>query len=358
MARLAPSYDHGILTNGPLVRRLEEESAARLGTRHAVAVSSCTAGLMLVLRALVPNGRVVMPSFTFSASAHAVAWNGLAPVFAECDPFSFQLDVEDAAARLEGAAAILATHVFGAPCAPVRLERLAAGAGVPVVFDAAHGFGATSGGRPVGSFGAAEVFSLSPTKVVVGGEGGIVTTDDSELAHDVRIGRDYGNPGDYDTRFVGLSARLSELHAAMALESLAGLDDHLRHRHRLARRYRTGLVGIPGLTPQVVTEGDKSTYKDFTICVDPDTYGLARDQLVVALRAEGIDVRCYFSPPVHRQRAYAVQGDDLPITSATADRVLSLPIYAGLADDSLDRVVEVLAGLQSHAGEVQESATG
>lgn len=357
-ARLAPSYDRGILTNGPLVRTLEDESAARLGTLHAVAVSSCTAGLMLVIRALVPKGRVVLPSFTFSASAHAVAWNNLAPVFAECDPLSFQLDVKDATARLEGADALLATHVFGAPCPAEQLEQLAAGMGVPVLFDAAHGFGATRAGRAVGSFGSAEVFSLSPTKVVVGGEGGIVTTDDGALADDIRMGRDYGNPGDYDTRFVGLSARMSELHAAMALESLADLDDHLRHRRRLARRYRAGLSAVPGLTPQAVAAGDESTFKDFTISIDPGTYGLTRDQVVAALQAEGIDVRRYFYPPVHRQRAYAVHGVDLPVTSATAERVLSLPIYAGLPEDALDRVVDVLARLRSHSAEVQAGAAG
>ncbi|HEX5615216.1 MAG TPA: aminotransferase class I/II-fold pyridoxal phosphate-dependent enzyme, partial [Acidimicrobiia bacterium] len=197
VALLAPSYERGMLTNGPLVRELETRVAERLGVRHVVAVASCTTGLMLVLRVLDLRGPVVLPSFTFSASAHAVAWNGLAPRFVDCDAASFQVDLEHAAARLDGAGAVLATHVFGAPCRPEAVEALAERHGIPVVFDAAHGFGATRAGRPLGGFGRAEVFSLTPTKPLVAGEGGLVATDDDDLAHAVRIGRDYANPGDY-----------------------------------------------------------------------------------------------------------------------------------------------------------------
>src|SRR5690606_9641674 len=128
--------------------------------------------------------------------------------------------------------------------------------GLPVVFDAAHGFGATRRGRPLGSFGDAEVFSLSPTKPMTAGEGGIVAMRDGALAEQVRLGVDYGNPGDYDTRFAGLNARMSELHAAVGLESLRELDEHLAVRRDLAARYRAALAGIPGITPQAVDPED------------------------------------------------------------------------------------------------------
>ncbi len=131
MERLAPSYDRGMLTNGPLVRELEAAAAERLGVRHVLAVSACTSGLMLAVRALVPEGRVVLPSMTFSASAHAVAWNGLQPRFAECEPDTFQMDLADAETLLDGAGALMATHIFGAPCRPVEVEQVAARAGIP-----------------------------------------------------------------------------------------------------------------------------------------------------------------------------------------------------------------------------------
>src|SRR5262245_35094563 len=261
MARLRPSYEQGILTNGPLVRDLEARVADRLGVADVVAVASCTAGLMLTIQALVrPNHPVLMPSFTFAATAHAAAWAGTVPRFAECGTDDFLLDLGDAATRLDGSAAIVATHVFGAPCHPERVEALAA-ASIPVVFDAAHAFGATRRGRPVGGFGAAEVFSLSPTKVLVAGEGGLVTTDDAAPAEQVRIGRDYGNPGTYDTTFAGLNARLSEFHAAMALESLSELDEHLARRRQLVATYRAGLAAVPGVRPQHVAADDESSHK-------------------------------------------------------------------------------------------------
>lgn len=356
MARLAPSYERGVLTDGPLGRELEEQVAAQLGVEHVVAVSTCTAGLMLVLRVLELEGSVVMPSFTFSATAHAAAWNGLRPVFAECDPKSFQVDPADAAARLDGAAALLATHVFGAPCAAEQLEELGRRHGIPVLFDAAHAHGARRGDRRVGGLGDAEVFSMTPTKVVIAGEGGLVATNRADIAAAVRIGRDYANPGDYDTRFVGLNARLSELHAATALESLAELDHNLARRRAVATRYRDGLRTVPGIDVQVVDPGDESTFKDFTISVDEAGFGLPRDGVVAALRGRGVDTRCYFSPPVHRQHAYrAVPNGPLPVTDEVAGRVISLPIFPGLALDAVDAVVAILAGVHEHAEEVREA---
>lgn len=358
MARLAPSYERGELTNGRLVRALEEQASERLGAPHVVAVASCTAGLMLTIQALCRDKPVLLPSFTFSASGHAAVWNGCRPVFAECDPYGFQLDVTDAEARLGDAGAILATHVFGAPCQPDAVEKLGRSRGLPVVFDAAHAFGALHEGRPVGSFGDAEVFSLSPTKPVVAGEGGLVATSSNELAGQLRIGRDYGNPGDYDTRFVGLNARMSEFHAAMALESLAILDEQLSRRTAVANRYCEGIADVAGVSTQSVAPGDVSTYKDFSIIVDPVHFGLSRDLLVRALAAEGVDTRNYFDPPVHRQQAYAhVATAALPVTDDVCGRVTSLPMFARLSIAEVDQVVECLVAVHEHAEEIGASVT-
>ncbi|MCZ7535491.1 MAG: DegT/DnrJ/EryC1/StrS family aminotransferase [Acidimicrobiia bacterium] len=351
MKRLEPSYNRGMLTNGPLVRELEDAATERLGTRHAVAVSSCTAGLMLVLRALEPAGPVLVAGFTFSATAHAVAWCGRRPLFAECDPRSFQLDVADSADRMRrtgDVGAILATHLFGAPCRVEDIEALAAEVGVPAAFDAAHAFGARRGDRPVGAFGVAEVFSMSPTKPVVAGEGGIVATNDDAVAESVRIGRDYGNPGDYDTLFVGLNARMSEMHAAVALESLADLAETAAARSAIAQRYTERLAGVPGIAVQHIDPGDVSSWKDFTIQVDEEALGVGRDALAAALRAEGVDTRCYFDPPVHLQQSHAT-GERLPVTEAVAARVVSLPIYPALPLRTVDLIAEAVARVHEHA---------
>jgi dTDP-4-amino-4,6-dideoxygalactose transaminase len=359
MERLRPSYEAGRLSDGPLVRCLEEATAERLGARNVVAVSSATAGLMLTLRIIAPPDRpVVIPSFTFSASAHAVAWNRLVPRFAECDGRTFHLDPYDAESRLGDAGAIMPTHLFGAPCGAERFEALARRAGRALVFDAAHGFGAKRQGRRVGEFGDAEVFSLSPTKLLTSGEGGLVATPHDDVARSVRRGRDYGKSGDDSMEFIGLNARMSELHAALALEALSELDERLARRQELGRRYCEHVDAIPGLRSQAIEPGDEVTYKAFSIVVEPE-YGIERDMVVGALRAEGVDTRCYFWPPVHQQRPYSSLGEaDLPVTTDLASRVVTLPIWPAMSDTDVDAIAEVLATLHERAGEVDLLGAG
>jgi dTDP-4-amino-4,6-dideoxygalactose transaminase len=309
---------------------------------------------MLALRAVEPDGPVVLPSFTFSASAHAISWVGRACVFAECLDDSFHLDCADAAERSDGIGAVMATHVFGAPCPIEDVQQLAAAHGVPVVYDAAHAFGARHDGRPIGGFGAVEVFSLSPTKPVVAGEGGLVATNEDAVAEVVRIGRDYANPGDYDTRFVGLNARMSELHAAVALESFADIETNLAARIEIADAYRRLLADVGGVTPQVVGAGDVSTYKDFTVAVDPDAFGVSRDVLVRALRADGVDTRNYFDPPVHRQQSHRQDPPVvLPTTERASSRVVSLPVYPALTSATVERIAGLVGEIADRADQVE-----
>jgi dTDP-4-amino-4,6-dideoxygalactose transaminase len=343
----------GVLTNGPTVRRLEERAASYLGVQHCVAVSSCTAGLMLVLRASALSGDVVVPSFTFAATAHAVAWNGLRPAFADISPDDLLL-APAAAARATGlrTSAILVTHTYGTPCDVEGLAEVARRAGIRLFFDAAHAFGSRRGETMIGGFGDAEVFSLSPTKVLVAGEGGIIATNDDVLAERCRIGRDYGNPGDYDTRFVGLNARMSELHAATALASFEDLEERIGRRNELAERYRKALAELPGICFPAVADGDRSTYKDFTILVEADEFGVDADRAAEALAAEGVQTRRYYAPPVHRQRAYkslAPGNGSLPVTDWAAARVLTLPLWTGMLDEQVDRVGLALARLAGAA---------
>jgi dTDP-4-amino-4,6-dideoxygalactose transaminase len=344
--RIKAILERGTLTNGPLVRELEEAAAEYLGVAHCVAVASCTAGLMLILKATGVAGDVVVPSFTFAATAHAVAWNGLRPMFADIDPLT--LTLSPAAVRRSAGvrtSAVLATHIYGTPCDIEGLTRVAEEGGIRLFFDAAHAFGSRHAGVPVGGFGDAEVFSLSPTKVMISGEGGIVATNDDLLAERCRIGRDYGNPGDYDCRFVGLNARMSEFHAAIALESMAGLDERIERRNALATRYRQRLGWIPGIAFPVVPAGDRSSYKDFTLLIEPRTFGTDARGLATALSAEGIETRHYYSPPVHATQAYrGLTGTNgrLPVTDRVSSRVVTLPMWTSMTDRQIDRVAEAI----------------
>lgn len=340
----------GQLTNGPYVEELEHRAAEHLGVRHCVAVASCTSGLMLVLRASDLSGDVVLPSFTFAATAHAVAWNGLRPLFADIDPDTLTLSPASVAVAAGArTSAIIATHTYGTPCDVEALADLAEQCGIPLFFDAAHAFGSRRGDRAVGGFGNAEVFSLTPTKPLVAGEGGIIATNDDDLAAACRSGRDYGKEPDYDFRFVGLNARMSEFHAAVALASLGSIEERIQARNDLASSYRQALGQIPGLAFPAIRRGDRSTYKDLTVLVDDRTFGLDAAALAEALAAEGVETRRYYAPPVHRTTAYRVvaNGVRLPVTDDTAARVLTLPLWAGMTDELVDRVAEAIDRIRS-----------
>jgi dTDP-4-amino-4,6-dideoxygalactose transaminase len=349
LGRIEGALATGRITNGALVRELEERVADGLGVGHAVAVSSCTAGLMLVLRAVDATGPVAMPSFTFPATAHAAVWVGGTPVWADVDEASLTLAPSDAALAAPGASALVATHVFGTPCDVEALQAAADEAGVPLVADAAHGLGSRRGGVPLGRFGTAEVFSLSPTKIVLAGEGGIVATGDDAVAEAVRLGRDYGNPGDYDCLFPGLNARMSELHAAVALASFAAVDETVARRNSLVAAFAAALRGARGARLPAVAPGDTSTWKDLTVLVDAAVAGLSGEELARALAAEGVDTRRYYVPPVHRQKAYAGLGParPLPVTDRVAEQVVTVPLWTQMDEATIVRVADAIGRICS-----------
>ena len=205
----------------------------------------------------------------------------------------------------------------------------------------------------IGGFGDAEVFSLSPTKPLVAAEGGIIATDDDLLAERCRIGRDYGNPGDYDCRFVGLNARMSELHAATALASFGDLEERLAARRSLAAAYHGALGGLTGISYPEVRGEDRSTYKDLAVLIDPGLFGLPVAGLADGLAAEGIETRRYYEPPVHLMRAYEGRGrraGDLPVTAWAADSALCLPLWEGMTSLQVRQVAEAVRRIQAWSG--------
>ncbi|SCL25307.1 DegT/DnrJ/EryC1/StrS family aminotransferase [Micromonospora inyonensis] len=351
MERIRAILASGMLTDGPTVAEFEHQAARYLGVEDVVAVNSCTSGLMLVLRCLGRTGDVLLPSFTFMASGHAVMWNGLRPRFADVAPDTFTLDPR--AARAGDPVAILGVHTFGMPADADELAKVAAARGAELILDAAHGFGGRyPDGTRVGSKGLAEVFSLSPTKPLTTAEGGLVATDDRSLAAELRHARNYGNPGDYDSRLVGLNARMTEISAAMGLCALPALDATLDRRRALAGRYVDGLAGLP-LGVQRVPDGCTPVYKDFTILVDPRRFGIDRDRLAQTLAAEGISTRSYFDPPLHRQTAYAsCEPVDLPVTDAIAGQCLTLPLYSHMPESAVDMVIEAIIRAYDHREEL------
>lgn len=325
---------------------LELEIEDKLEIKEALTFPNATSALMLALRALDLKGEVILPSFTFSATGHAVVWNGLTPVFADIDPLTFNIDPDDVERKItDKTSAILAVHVFGNPCDIDKLEKIAKKHNLKLLFDSAHALGSYYKGRPIGGFGDLECFSLSGTKVITSAEGGIITSNDTELMHKMHLGRNYGADRDYDCRYIGLNGKMSEFHAAIALESLTLLDKFVHKRNVLADLYKKRLGEIPGISFQQISDENISTFKDFAIIVDPDTFGMNRDELIHNLNKEGIFPKKYFHPPLHQMKAYQTikhRAQNLNNTDFVAKNIVCLPIYSHMNTDTLEKICYVI----------------
>lgn len=336
----------GTLTLGAETRLLEARAAAKLGVPECVAVSSCTSGLMLVERCLGLYGEVITPSLTFFATAHGLLWNGLKPVFADCDPRGFQISPTSVERCLSSrTSAILAVHLYGAPAPAAELERIATSRGLRLIFDGAHALGAAAAGeRSLASYGDATVYSLSPTKTVTAGEGGLIALRDRALAELLRRARNYGKGVGYECDVLGLNARLSELQAVLAERGLERLEHRLAARRAVAKAYSDVLRGVPGLRLQALRPGELSGVKDFAVVFASEAL---REQAAAELAARGVETRTYFDPPLHRQkiyrRFYRPRREPLSETERISRGVLCLPIYAGLAPETAKRIAEHVA---------------
>lgn len=350
----------GMITTAKYVAEFEREVAAYLGVGEAVAVSSNTTGLLLLLKSLRLRGDVILPSFTFSVSGHVLTWNNLRPVFVDIDAETCLMDPAAVEKAITPATcAILGVHIWGNPCPADRLQEIADRRRVVLLFDSAQGMGSQYGGRRVGGFGRAEVFSCSPTKLLTCGEGGVVTTNDPELARLVRFGRNYGNDGSYDCLYEGLNARMSEFHGWLGLTSLRMLDENLEQRRRLVKHYMGRLESLPGIRFQRITPGGESNWVYFSILVDPDAFGLTADELMAAMKAENIQTRRYYSPPLHRQRVYVdsarLYEGRLPNTERVASRALTLPLFSHMTTAQVDAVCLAVERIHDRRGAVREA---
>ena len=305
---IRPSWETGTVTNGSMVKALEAEACRQTGARYTVALSSCTSGLMLVPRALglPPGGEVIVPSFTFTATAQALLWNSLVPVFCDCLPESCTLDPEDVERNITPqTVAICAVSIYGLPPDLDALLEIGRRKGIPVYFDSAQGLGATYRGQPLGGWGACEVFSLSPTKVVTAVEGGLVTTNDAAIADRLRSMRDYGRDLQHleDMSTLGLSARMSELHAAVGLWSLRQLHDWGKARLARIQLYRERLGILPGCWVQELPM-NRTTSGNYFVLFITRSAKLDRDTVQARLYELGIQTKRYFYPPLHEQTVF------------------------------------------------------
>jgi dTDP-4-amino-4,6-dideoxygalactose transaminase len=328
---------------GPQVRAFEEEVSRYLGGVHAVGCASGTDALVLALRALeiAPGDEVVVPAFTFAATAEAVAAIGAVPVFADIDPETFTIDPGSATAAVgPRTRAVLPVHLFG-HCAPMEpLWELAERRGLAIVEDAAQAMGARWRGRPAGALGSLAAFSFFPTKNLgAPGDGGMVTTADAQLAERLRRLRAHGSARRDVHEAIGTNSRLDELHAAILRAKLPRLDAWNARRREIAARYRAALRPPAVVAPCELAPAHH-VYHQFTV------RARARDELVARLEAAGIGSAVYYPTPLHQQPAYVrwARGP-LPEAERAAREALSLPVHPWLTDDEVERVAAVLAAV-------------
>jgi dTDP-4-amino-4,6-dideoxygalactose transaminase len=360
--RIDDMLDRRWLTNdGPFVRAFEAKVAEVAGARHCVAVCNGTLALEIAIRALGLTGEVIVPSFTFVATAHALEWQGIRPVFCDVDPSTHNLDPRSVEERITPrTTGIIGVHLWGRPCDVEGLQALADARGLALAFDAAHALGCSRKGRMVGCFGRAEVFSFHATKFVNAGEGGAVATNDADLAARIRSVRNFGFGGYDRVVELGTNGKMSELAAAMGLTSLESFDQFVEQNRRNHERYRETLADIAGLSLAAYDESERPNFQYVVVEVAASEAGLSRDQLVELLWAENILARRYFFPGCHRMQPYRTRepATVLPVTEALASRVLLLPTGSEVGPDEVAGIGGVLRCAVAHAPEVRRRMAG
>ena len=333
-------FASGILTNGPRTAEFERAFAARHETEHAVALANGTIALVAMYTALRigPGDEVIVPSLTFISSATSILHVGATPVFCDVDAETFNLDPIDVATRITPRTkAILAVHYGGMPAAMDELRAIAEDAGVALLEDAAEAHGASYHGQPVGGLGRAAMFSFTPTKNITTGEGGIVTTNDGDLAAELRLLRNHGQTALYEHAVLGHNWRMTEMQAAMGVVQLGKLDRIIETKRRNAEWMRDRLSGVDGVQTPVVPKGFGHVYMLYSVLV-----AQPRDEVLARLLEDGVEGRLYF-PPAHRQPPFAGSAAKLPVTDHLADHLLSIPFHARLDGDELEEVARSLA---------------
>jgi dTDP-4-amino-4,6-dideoxygalactose transaminase len=361
MERIEEVLDRRWFTNdGPLVKEFEQAVAELTGTRNCVAMCNGTIALEIMIRAAELTGEVIVPSFTFVATAHALQWQEIKPVFCDVDPRTHNIDprrVEELITpRTTG---IIGVHLWGRACDVEALQAVAARHGIALFFDASHALACSHEGRMIGGFGRAEVFSFHATKFCNTFEGGAVVTNDDELAKKMRLMRNFGFGGKDNVIYVGSNGKMSEVAAAMGLTSIESHEEFIAANRANYDHYRKRLERIPGLNLLRFDERERCNFHYVVVDVDAELAHLDRDQLVRILEAENVLARRYFYPGAHLMEPYRSfqpqAGLVLPETQRLARRLFQLPTGTAIDAGQVERICDVLEFACSHGESVRDA---
>lgn len=344
LQRVGQILDNQWLTNnGPMVQEFERRTAEYLGVKHCVAMCNGTIALEIAVRALGLTGEVIVPSWTFVATAHSLYWQGITPVFADIDAATHNLDPEAVRRMITPrTTGIIGVHLWGRAAPVEALQAIADEHGLKLMFDAAHAFGSTHRGQSIGRFGKCEVFSFHATKAFNTMEGGAVTTDDDELAETMRLMRNFGFKGYDNVIHPGTNGKMIEVCAAMGLANFDAFEDIIAVNTRNHHAYREALAGIPGISLLGFDPGERNSHHYVVLEVGEDCPA-TRNEIIAALHAENILARKYFWPGSHRMQPYRDlfphAGLMLGQTEAVAEKVIVLPNGTKLPDGAIEVIV-------------------
>jgi dTDP-4-amino-4,6-dideoxygalactose transaminase len=346
-----------IANNGPQVQELEARIAARLGVRHCVLTANGTLALELVMRALGIKGEVILPSFTFIATANALQWQGITPTFCDIDPKTHSISPCQVERLITAkTSAILGVHLWGEACDVRGLQEIAERYRLNLVFDASHAFDCSWEGRPIGSTGDAEIFSFHATKFFNTFEGGAITTNNDDLARRLRLSRNFGFTGYDRTETIGINAKMPEVCAAMGLTNLESLEVFSQVNHKNYLSYEKGLEECRGLSLYQFNSNEKRNHQYVVVEVDSQLTGISRDLLLMILHEENCLARRYFYPGCHRMepylRTWSAESTALRHTERLASRVLVLPTGTSVSSDEIEQLCNLIQYVIHHGQEI------
>jgi len=348
LERINDLLDRRWLTNrGPFEKEFENRLSTLLNVKHCVAMCNATIALEIAIRGLGMTGEVILPSMTFVATAHALQWQEITPVFCDIDPQTHNIDPSKIEALITPrTTGIIGVHLWGRPCNIKALTQIAKKYNLALLFDAAHAFSCTYNGKMIGNFGDAEVLSFHATKFLNSFEGGAIVTQNSGLAQKVGLMKNFGFK-DYDTVIhLGTNGKMNEASAAMGLTSLESLDEFISINYRNYQLYSKCLEEIPGINLITYDDSERCNYHYIILEVDQKQTGITRDNLIEILFAENIIARRYFYPGCHKMEPYRSffpnAGILLPETEKLVGRVISLPTGTSVTQDDISQISQII----------------
>lgn len=344
-------YSNGWFTNhGPFVGEFEREISRYLDVASCVCCCNGTLALICLLKTLGLKGEVIVPSFTFVATAEAITWAGGIPVFCDIDMNTLSITPELVSGLINNnTQAIMPVHIYGQPVDVKGFEKLSKKTGIPIIYDSAHAFGSSVDGKKIGNFGLAEAFSFHATKLMTTIEGGAIVTNTKELARELRLVIDFGIESETEITGFGTNAKMNEVSAVVGLHSLRNLPTTIEKRRELYCTYRKCLMDVPGIRLPYKEDTEGWNYHYMPVLIDEEKFGLNRDLLYETLRADNIFARRYFWPPCHRLSAFNVDKNSkniLPVTEFVSNHVLCLPTSSAYSIEIIEKICSVIRAIQ------------